>query len=53
LPEKAFEMFSRVQNDEVFRGTGIGLGIVAKCVGQMGGRLGVESELAERQPVLD
>jgi len=45
--KRIFEMFSRVHSNEVYEGTGIGLSIVAKSVGKMGGHLGVESELGK------
>jgi len=39
---RVFEMFSRGHN--AYEGTGIGLALVRKAVGQMGGKAGVESE---------
>lgn len=45
--QRIFGMFSRVHSNEVYEGTGIGLSIVAKAVAQMGGRVGVESELGK------
>lgn len=45
--KKIFEIFSRLNGNEVYEGTGIGLSIVAKAIGQMGGKVGVDSELGQ------
>jgi signal transduction histidine kinase len=42
---RIFRMFERVNPDSHYQGTGIGLTIVRKAAGRMGGRVGFESEL--------
>jgi PAS domain S-box-containing protein len=42
--QKIFEMFHRLHGDGAYEGTGIGLAIVRKAVGRMGGTAGVESQ---------
>jgi PAS domain S-box-containing protein len=42
---RVFDMFSRGSNPQA--GTGIGLALVRKVVGRMGGRVGVESEIGK------
>ena len=41
--EKIFRVFERLNRSEAYPGTGIGLAIVRRAVGKMGGRVGVES----------
>jgi signal transduction histidine kinase len=41
--EKVFGIFQRLHPTDCYPGTGIGLAIVAKAVGRMNGRVGVES----------
>jgi len=43
--DKIFQVFERLQPDEIHPGTGMGLAIVAKAVQRMKGAVGVESEL--------
>ena len=42
--QRIFGVFERLHSNESYPGTGIGLAIVAKGVGRMGGAVGVESE---------
>jgi PAS domain S-box-containing protein len=42
--EKIFQVFERLNDAASYPGTGIGLAIVRRAVGRMGGRVGVESE---------
>jgi PAS domain S-box-containing protein len=42
---RIFHMFQRLNPANEFEGTGIGLTIVRKAIGRMGGKLGVESQL--------
>jgi len=42
--EKIFQVFERLNEASAYPGTGIGLAIVRRAVGRMGGRVGVESE---------
>lgn len=42
--DKIFQLFERLQPDEIQPGTGMGLAIVAKAVQRMKGAVGVESE---------
>jgi signal transduction histidine kinase len=42
--EKIFQVFERLNDASAYPGTGIGLAIVRRAVGRMGGRVGVESE---------
>jgi PAS domain S-box-containing protein len=42
--EKLFQVFERLDSDDRFPGTGIGLALVKKGVERMGGKAGVESE---------
>ena len=48
--ERIFKMFQRL--DKSYDGTGVGLTVVRKAVEKMGGRVGLESEPGQRQPVL-
>ncbi len=41
--EKIFQVFERLNEASTYPGTGIGLAIVRRAVGRMGGRVGVES----------
>ncbi len=44
--EKVFDLFKRLHHKEQYSGTGIGLSICKKIIGQTGGRIGIEdSEL--------
>jgi signal transduction histidine kinase len=45
--ERIFRMFERLHPARVYDGTGIGLAIVRRAVQQMGGRVGVESDLGQ------
>jgi signal transduction histidine kinase len=42
--EKIFQVFERLNDASTYPGTGIGLAIVRRALGRMGGRVGVESE---------
>jgi signal transduction histidine kinase len=42
--ERIFGVFERIPTDRAYSGTGIGLAIVRKAAGRMGGSVGVESE---------
>jgi len=42
--EKIFQVFERLNDASAYPGTGIGLAIVRRAAGRMGGRVGVESE---------
>src|SRR6185503_8231519 len=42
--EKIFQVFERLNDASAYPGTGIGLAIVRRAVGRMGGRVGVVSE---------
>ncbi|MEO5804082.1 MAG: ATP-binding protein [Verrucomicrobiota bacterium] len=42
---KIFEIFERLNTQTEYKGTGIGLAIVAKAVHRMGGHLGVDSKI--------
>jgi signal transduction histidine kinase len=42
--ERIFGIFQRIHDEKTYPGTGIGLPIVRKAVGRMGGTVGVESE---------
>jgi signal transduction histidine kinase len=42
--ERIFRPFERLHGVETYRGTGIGLAVVAKAVERMGGTYGIESE---------
>ncbi len=44
---RIFRMFERINPDNEYRGTGIGLTIVRKAAERMGGRVGFESELGK------
>lgn len=44
---KIFRVFERLHTREEFEGTGIGLAIVRKAVGKLGGTIRIESELGE------
>jgi signal transduction histidine kinase len=44
---RIFRMFERINPDNEYRGTGIGLTIVRKAAERMGGRAGFESELGK------
>jgi signal transduction histidine kinase len=41
---RLFNIFTRLNRQELYEGTGIGLAIVRKAVERMGGTVGVESE---------
>jgi PAS domain S-box-containing protein len=43
--EKIFQLFQRLHTVEVFPGTGVGLAIVKRAAEQMGGQVGVESDV--------
>jgi PAS domain S-box-containing protein len=43
--QRIFDIFARVNSDELYEGTGIGLSIVKKAIEKMGGHVGLESEL--------
>jgi signal transduction histidine kinase len=42
--EKIFQVFERLNDASAYPGTGIGLAIVRRAVGRMGGKVGVKSE---------
>ena len=42
--EKIFQVFERLNDASAYPGTGIGLAIVRRAVGRMGGKVGVQSE---------
>jgi signal transduction histidine kinase len=42
---RIFNIFERIQSPEEFSGNGIGLSIVKRAIGRMGGKVGVESDL--------
>jgi PAS domain S-box-containing protein len=44
---RIFDIFARVNPEESYDGTGIGLSIVKKAVEKMGGRVGLESEIGK------
>jgi len=41
---KLFKMFSRLQNNKNYEGTGLGLSLCKKIVNNMGGEISIESE---------
>jgi len=41
---RLFQMFQRIQSDDQYQGSGVGLAIVRKAVERMSGKVGVESE---------
>lgn len=43
--QRIFNIFERINRDDEYEGTGIGLSIVKKTIERMGGDVGVESEL--------
>jgi PAS domain S-box-containing protein len=45
--ERIFDIFARVNSDESYEGTGIGLSIVKKAVEKMGGKVGLVSEVGQ------
>lgn len=45
--ERIFQVFERLHGSEEFPGTGIGLAIVKRSIGRMGGRVGLESALGK------
>ncbi len=45
--QRIFDIFARVNSDELYEGTGIGLSIVKKAVEKMGGKVGLESEIGK------
>jgi PAS domain S-box-containing protein len=42
--DRIFQVFERLHSSSAYPGTGIGLAIVRRAIGRMGGRVGVESE---------
>ncbi|MFO7991267.1 MAG: PAS domain S-box protein [Thermoplasmata archaeon] len=45
--DRIFDVFERLHGEEMYPGTGIGLGIVKKGIEKMNGTVGVESEVGE------
>jgi signal transduction histidine kinase len=45
--EMIFHMFQRLESGTQYEGTGIGLAIVRKAIRQLGGEVGIESEVAK------
>lgn len=45
--EKIFAVFERLNNQQEYEGSGVGLAITQKAITRMGGRCGVESEVGE------
>ena len=45
--ERIWQVFERLHDRETYPGTGIGLAIVKRAIGRMGGKCGVESEVGK------